>query len=191
MALIKCPECGRCVSDTLEHCVHCGYPLKKLLNKRIESSQNKTQNGDEVILRRNRKAKFTDVQWCIYIVFAIWWLGVSTTFFYKFANEHYDNWKIIYLLLAIAHFLFLVTLIIAWIVTAVRISRNNDCGKQILIRRNGVFIAYDPKMEAHRIKSLDAIRYKKGVVSLTGQSDWIGFLGYCVPDDIMNLEKFG
>lgn len=27
MALIKCPECGREVSDKAEACIHCGYPL--------------------------------------------------------------------------------------------------------------------------------------------------------------------
>ena len=27
MALIKCPECGNDVSDTLDSCVHCGYKL--------------------------------------------------------------------------------------------------------------------------------------------------------------------
>lgn len=29
MALIKCPECGREVSDTAPTCPHCGYQLKK------------------------------------------------------------------------------------------------------------------------------------------------------------------
>ena len=29
MALIKCPECGKEISDTCESCVHCGYKLKK------------------------------------------------------------------------------------------------------------------------------------------------------------------
>ena len=28
MALIKCPECGKEVSDKAKICVHCGYPLK-------------------------------------------------------------------------------------------------------------------------------------------------------------------
>ena len=30
MALIKCPECGKDVSDKAEVCIHCGYPLDKL-----------------------------------------------------------------------------------------------------------------------------------------------------------------
>ena len=29
MALIKCPECGKEISDKSENCIHCGYPLKK------------------------------------------------------------------------------------------------------------------------------------------------------------------
>ena len=27
MALIKCPECGKEISDKAEYCIHCGYPL--------------------------------------------------------------------------------------------------------------------------------------------------------------------
>lgn len=29
MALIKCPECGKDVSDTAKSCIHCGYVLKE------------------------------------------------------------------------------------------------------------------------------------------------------------------
>mgnify|MGYP002678385284 CR=1 FL=1 len=28
MALIKCPECGKEVSDKAEKCLNCGYPIK-------------------------------------------------------------------------------------------------------------------------------------------------------------------
>lgn len=27
MALIKCPECGKKVSDKANECIHCGYPI--------------------------------------------------------------------------------------------------------------------------------------------------------------------
>lgn len=30
MALIKCPECGRDVSDKSKQCVHCGFPLDQI-----------------------------------------------------------------------------------------------------------------------------------------------------------------
>lgn len=29
MALIKCPECGREISDKSDRCIHCGYPLEQ------------------------------------------------------------------------------------------------------------------------------------------------------------------
>lgn len=29
MALIKCPECGKDISNTTENCIHCGYFLNK------------------------------------------------------------------------------------------------------------------------------------------------------------------
>lgn len=31
MALIKCPECGKDVSDKSDVCIHCGYPLKEYI----------------------------------------------------------------------------------------------------------------------------------------------------------------
>lgn len=36
MALIKCPECGKEISDKAEKCIHCGYPLKNktIINKK-------------------------------------------------------------------------------------------------------------------------------------------------------------
>ena len=30
MALIKCPECGKEISDKSHQCIHCGYPLEEL-----------------------------------------------------------------------------------------------------------------------------------------------------------------
>ena len=29
MALIKCPECGKEISDKSKLCIHCGYPLEE------------------------------------------------------------------------------------------------------------------------------------------------------------------
>lgn len=32
MALIKCPECGKEISNQSDKCIHCGYPLKKVVS---------------------------------------------------------------------------------------------------------------------------------------------------------------
>lgn len=57
MALIKCPECGKEVSDTCETCIHCGYQLKQplvVVGDKKEEKENKDNNNDnrEVIVKR-------------------------------------------------------------------------------------------------------------------------------------------
>lgn len=42
MALIKCPECGKDVSDKSVQCIHCGYPL---LKKELRQKDEWTFNG--------------------------------------------------------------------------------------------------------------------------------------------------
>ena len=37
MALIKCPECGKEVSDKSEICIYCGYPIKDFILSDIEN----------------------------------------------------------------------------------------------------------------------------------------------------------
>ena len=36
MALIKCPECGKEISDKSKTCVHCGFPLDENRPEPIE-----------------------------------------------------------------------------------------------------------------------------------------------------------
>ena len=38
MALIKCSECGKEISDKAEKCIHCGYPLKEVTKEEIKKS---------------------------------------------------------------------------------------------------------------------------------------------------------
>lgn len=50
MALIRCPECGKEVSDTIESCIHCGFVLKKEEEKPAETKKEeaaKTFDGKE------------------------------------------------------------------------------------------------------------------------------------------------
>ena len=35
MALIKCPECGKEISDKSKQCIHCGYPLDELNQNKL------------------------------------------------------------------------------------------------------------------------------------------------------------
>ena len=51
MALIKCPECGKEISDKSKACIHCGYPIDEL---------DKTYEEDSLItVPVHREKRFT------------------------------------------------------------------------------------------------------------------------------------
>lgn len=41
MALIKCPECGKEISDTSKTCIHCGYKIEKEINTKPQARRRK------------------------------------------------------------------------------------------------------------------------------------------------------
>lgn len=41
MALIKCPECGKEISDKAEMCINCGFPLKQHENNEMSAGKSK------------------------------------------------------------------------------------------------------------------------------------------------------
>ena len=49
MALIKCPECGRDISDKANACVHCGYPLSKA----ADNAEKKESNSEKTNLSKD------------------------------------------------------------------------------------------------------------------------------------------
>lgn len=48
--LIKCPECGKEVSDKSKNCIHCGYPLPKTLGDAKASQPRKKMSAELKIL---------------------------------------------------------------------------------------------------------------------------------------------
>lgn len=43
MALIKCPECGKEISDKAPHCIHCGCPMEEILRVSSLSAETETK----------------------------------------------------------------------------------------------------------------------------------------------------
>jgi len=41
MALIKCPECNKEISDKADVCIHCGYPIHKFQYEAVSNSESK------------------------------------------------------------------------------------------------------------------------------------------------------
>ena len=53
MALIKCPECGKEVSDTCERCIHCGYVFNP--SKRNMINDTMSNRAEKIAIRNNRE----------------------------------------------------------------------------------------------------------------------------------------
>lgn len=66
MALIKCPECSKEISDKAEICVHCGYPISKWIKEEnSDSSQSnediKDDNPNNIYLYREKEYNLTEL----------------------------------------------------------------------------------------------------------------------------------
>ena len=48
MAIIKCPECGKEISDKAAVCIYCGYPINETTNSELPG--NSAANNDEQAL---------------------------------------------------------------------------------------------------------------------------------------------
>lgn len=49
MALIKCPECGKEISDKAEACPNCGCPIEKMEKTLIENDEDRTSESKDVM----------------------------------------------------------------------------------------------------------------------------------------------
>ncbi len=70
MALIKCPECGKEVSDQSEKCVNCGYPLNTCSNAKQQTNNNfqYTGNSNSPFFSNKEKAdRMNIITWVVFI----------------------------------------------------------------------------------------------------------------------------
>ena len=62
MALIKCPECGKKISDACDSCPHCGYPMHKSSNDvediDIDNSDWPEPSDDDSVYRSFKRKQF-------------------------------------------------------------------------------------------------------------------------------------
>ncbi len=86
MALIKCPECGKEVSDKSKNCIHCGYPLTQ------KEEFGEVKDGQKVFsckpieeqIKKNKKMVF------LILGFLIVAILLFTTNFFK-SKEYFDG----------------------------------------------------------------------------------------------------
>lgn len=61
MALIKCPECGREVSDKAPACPHCGYPFSSTVEKDDAQTQDKETIVEEKSIKKKKKNRIVRI----------------------------------------------------------------------------------------------------------------------------------
>ena len=57
MALIKCPECGKEISDKAKICIGCGYPIELL--KRSSECVTANDEKEKTFVNKEKNNKFT------------------------------------------------------------------------------------------------------------------------------------
>lgn len=81
MHMVKCPECGLEINDSLECCSACGYPISKQIMK------------TETLIRKERRGEFKIMRSVIALL-ALLCFCISGIFFskgYNVKNEYYNS----------------------------------------------------------------------------------------------------
>ena len=85
MALIKCPECGKEVNDTVENCIHCGFKLK--IDEKEESKNVEIQSSEHNKKDKNEKKPKGCGTGCLTILIFIFLIGAMSTCFADTTND--------------------------------------------------------------------------------------------------------
>ena len=111
MPLVKCPECGKEVSDQALSCPHCGYPLKKPEPKK--KKLNPDFSKMEVIVRRSSSVAFVSAALILVFVGVFVALGI---FFPKILQDEGAAVRLVASILCYSFaLLFFITLIIQFV----------------------------------------------------------------------------
>ena len=82
MSLVKCPECGKDVSNLAEQCIHCGCPLQKQIKYKSYKAIKKEKEYKREI--EKKQEKLNSVIHCPYCGS----VDVKKLFFGGYAQRH-------------------------------------------------------------------------------------------------------
>ncbi len=179
MALIKCPECGREISDTCDSCIHCGYKLskpnfeaKEKINaeKPVDVKINKT----EVLVNRDNYIKsVAPLVWGIILgVLAI--ISALMIFTQNSATFFEYSW----LILTFTPFSLLSLLcFILFIVNNRNNKKNNKILDPLVITSNGVLIVFDTQGNVYKGVAKGFLRDgRKLYANIHGERVFLGWM---------------
>ena len=80
MALIKCPECKKKISDKCENCPNCGYPIDKI----CKPTETQTTNIENIAKSAVKSPKRIDInslikKWWFWVAVGVVIVAITTT----------------------------------------------------------------------------------------------------------------
>ncbi len=171
MALIKCPECGKEISDTTSKCIHCGYEFSKEGSDKSEK--------EIIILRRNRSVSYAES-----IV-----LGVLAVLFFFSGLRCFLTSMVYGWIFALS---FCIGSFVGSIYSLILVSSNNSCKSEVLTKKAGVYYVYSKSGERtvltrEKLKLIEC--KKKFAIDKRYVLGYKKILGYIYPEDINNFDK--
>ena len=170
MALIKCPECGKEISDTTSKCIHCGYEFSK---EKVDTS-----DKEIIILRRNRSISYAGS-----IIFGI----LAILFFFSglrcFLTSILFGW--------IYAWGFCIANIVGSICSLCLVSSNNSCKSEVLTKKDGVYYAYS-RSGVRTVLTREQLKFIKCKKNTAIDKHKLGnkkILGYIYPEDINKFDE--
>lgn len=98
MALIKCPECGKEISDKAGRCPHCGYPIDQRIDPDLEVLQQNSieEQQNKIIGQKPKKKKSKKIVIIAGVLIAIIAIGTGVYFAVTADSRKYDRAQELY-----------------------------------------------------------------------------------------------
>lgn len=141
MSLIKCPECKKKISDKADHCVRCGYPIRRskkcTLSSEIRNINNTTKEIKETLTKNNESenvssALFKAIILTVYLLIALSCLILSLKLLYQLIPTSPILFITITILAFISLLSFLIVLIFPNMVKKIKVTEENGKLKNII-----------------------------------------------------------
>ena len=170
MALIKCPECGKEISDTTSKCIHCGYEFSK---EKVDTS-----DKEIIILRRNRSVSYAESIICGVLAVLFFFSGLRC-FLTSILFGCFFAWD------------FCIAFIVGSFYSLCLVSSNNSCKSEVLTKKDGVYYAYRRSGE-RTVLTREQLKFIKCKKNTAIDKHTLGnkkILGYIYPEDINKFDE--
>ena len=152
MSLIKCPECGKDVSDTCEYCIHCGFKLSK-----PNFNEQALEERTVVLVNRANNIKIVKtLVWGIVLAF----FATVTFLIIVLSKSAYSGileFLILGIFISLPALLLSIMCFVLFGLDVQKAKLNNKITDPLVVRRNGTLVVYD----------INGNKYENGIKQFT------------------------